>query len=142
MKPCIKCTKTLPIAAFYAHPCMADGHLNICKECHRDAVRTRYRAANGRPEYERARSQTPERKEAKARYQRERRRRHPDRAKANTAVSNAVRDGRLVRQPCAVCGAPKSEAHHPDYSKPLEVEWLCFQHHREHGHGQKVRMTG
>jgi hypothetical protein len=35
----------------------------------------------------------------------------------------------LVPQPCEVCGATKVEKHHPDYSKPLEVRWLCREHH-------------
>jgi hypothetical protein len=38
------------------------------------------------------------------------------------------RRGKLVEQPCEVCGA-KAEMHHPDYSKPLEVRWLCTRHH-------------
>jgi len=42
----------------------------------------------------------------------------------------AIRDGNLVRQPCIECGDLKVEAHHPDYSKPLEVIWLCRSHHR------------
>lgn len=47
-----------------------------------------------------------------------------------TAVRNAVRDGRLIRKPCEVCGAA-AETHHPDYSKPLEVMWLCLAHYRK-----------
>ena len=31
------------------------------------------------------------------------------------------RDGRLIRQPCEVCGEVKSQAHHGDYGKPLDV---------------------
>jgi hypothetical protein len=34
----------------------------------------------------------------------------------------------LEPQPCKVCG-DKAQAHHHDYSKPLEVEWLCQKHH-------------
>lgn len=41
----------------------------------------------------------------------------------------AIQLGILVRQPCEVCGAEKVHAHHTDYDKPLEVRWLCQQHH-------------
>lgn len=33
--------------------------------------------------------------------------------------------------PCAVCGSPQSEMHHPDYSRPLHIYWLCRPHHLE-----------
>jgi hypothetical protein len=29
-----------------------------------------------------------------------------------------------------VCGAKKSVAHHEDYKKPLDVIWLCQEHHK------------
>jgi len=34
----------------------------------------------------------------------------------------------LVPQPCRIC-KDDAEAHHEDYSKPLEVDWLCSKHH-------------
>ena len=37
--------------------------------------------------------------------------------------------GILVKQPCQRCGDPKSLAHHEDYSRPLEVTWLCTPCH-------------
>lgn len=40
----------------------------------------------------------------------------------------------LKKKPCEACGNPKSQAHHHDYSKPLEVTWLCSTHHAEHHH--------
>lgn len=43
----------------------------------------------------------------------------------------AVAAGKIIRKPCSVCGAVPAEGHHPDYSKPYEVEFLCRQHHRE-----------
>jgi len=51
--------------------------------------------------------------------------------RARRMVHDAIRRGLIQRQPCAVCGDPKSEGHHNDYSKPLDVIWLCRKHHRE-----------
>lgn len=48
---------------------------------------------------------------------------------AHCAVGKARREGILIPLPCAVCGSPNSVAHHEDYSKPLEVVWLCQKHH-------------
>lgn len=52
--------------------------------------------------------------------------------KARSAVFIALQAGRMQKQPCAKCGATeKVEAHHEDYSKPLEVVWYCKEHHRQ-----------
>ena len=51
-------------------------------------------------------------------------------ARARTKM--AVRRGHLTRQPCEVCGAADTEAHHDDYSRPLDVRWLCRPHHLAH----------
>jgi hypothetical protein len=48
---------------------------------------------------------------------------------ARRTVNNAIRDGRITRQNCH-CGQ-FGEAHHPDYTKPLEVIWLCRKHHED-----------
>jgi hypothetical protein len=55
----------------------------------------------------------------------------PEKASARSILAGAVRRGKVNRLPCEVCGNPKSEAHHEDYSKPLEVIWLCREHHLE-----------
>ena len=134
MKTCFKCGVSKPLEAFYAHPMMADGRLGKCKECNKKDVRENY--AKRRPQYhayEAARNATTERKAQLAASLKRQRDRNPEKSKARAAVSRAVRSGTLVRQPCA-CGNPKSQAHHHDYSKPLDVEWLCFKCHRaEHG---------
>jgi hypothetical protein len=57
--------------------------------------------------------------------------RNPEKRRAQIAVNNAVRDGRLTKGACEVCGATDSHGHHDDYSKPLEVRWLCAKHHAE-----------
>lgn len=138
MKTCILCNTEKPLTEFYRHPQMADGRLGRCKECHKEAVRLNYRANKPKYQlYDQARAKTPSRKAMLLEYQRQRRQRFPMKAVAWNAVNNAVRDGRLKRQPCEVCGATEVEAHHPDYSRPLDVRWLCFKHHRE-THGQMV----
>lgn len=54
------------------------------------------------------------------------------RHEARWKVRRAIASGAIVRQPCEVCGNEQSQAHHDDYSKPLDVRWLCAAHHREH----------
>ena len=49
--------------------------------------------------------------------------------RARAAANHAIERGELVRQPCEVCGAVPTDGHHDDYSKPLEVRWLCHEHH-------------
>lgn len=59
------------------------------------------------------------------RFNEEDRRKDNCRAYANVYLKR----GKLVKQPCEVCGSPESQMHHDDYSKPLEVRWLCRRHH-------------
>lgn len=54
---------------------------------------------------------------------------HPEKYAAKLAVKDAIRSGLLVSMPCVICGDPKSDGHHEDYSKQLEVVWLCRSHH-------------
>ena len=49
---------------------------------------------------------------------------------AHRAVFKAVADGELSREWCEVCGEVEVEAHHDDYSRPLDVRWLCRRHHK------------
>lgn len=49
---------------------------------------------------------------------------------AHNAVAKAVAAGEMAREWCEVCGSAAAEAHHDDYSRPLDVRWLCRSHHR------------
>ena len=57
------------------------------------------------------------------------RRDNPQKYAAQLAITHALRKGTIAPLPCEQCGNPRTEAHHDDYSKPLEVRWLCKHHH-------------
>jgi hypothetical protein len=57
---------------------------------------------------------------------------------AHGAVHNAIKYGRLKPEPCR-CGTQKTEAHHEDYTKPLDVRWLCKKHHVEADKEKRLR---
>ena len=72
-------------------------------------------------------------------YMRENRTRHSQltpeaRMKANTrSYTNVLkRRGKLEQGPCSVCGDKDSQAHHPDYSDPRNVVWMCRPCHLKH----------
>jgi len=72
-----------------------------------------------------------EHKDAVNGYKRAWQTRNPEKRAAHVALGNAIRDGKLRKGPCEVGGdcEGKVQAHHDDYSKPLEVRWLCKRHH-------------
>lgn len=144
-KFCRQCEQDVRSADYYRHPYTADGLMAVCKDCHRANVRAN-REANAAHyrDYERERANLPHRVAARSAYQqtpegrkraslakRRYTERNPVKRAAVDAVSKAIRDGRLTRQPCEVCGAARAQAHHDDYGKPLEVRWLCTTHHAE-----------
>lgn len=57
------------------------------------------------------------------------RRQNPEKYLAHVAVQRALMNGQLVKSSCEICGNLAVDAHHSDYSRPLEVRWLCRQHH-------------
>ncbi len=104
-----------------------------CKECVKRCVRTRARTNPRVQEYNRQRASLPHRKALNGRVRVEWRGKNPLAYKAQTAVGNAIRDGKLFKEPCTICGDERVHAHHKDYVKPLDVVWLCAKcHHRLH----------
>lgn len=55
-------------------------------------------------------------------------------------VRRMIKRKLLIVFPCEVCGEIKSQAHHDDYSKPLNIRWLCQAHHSEH-HRRERRLN-
>lgn len=132
IKKCFQCGETKMISQFYKHAQMGDGHLNKCKDCTRKYVRQhRLENADQVRAYDRKRSDLPHRRALRQRISEKYEAEFPDRKKAHTAVGNAIRDGKLIKGPCAFCGSTdRIHAHHHDYAKPLDVTWLCVPCHR------------
>lgn len=83
---------------------------------------------------------TKERREQAAAASRESRKRYPEKSRARNAVARAIRRGELVRpDSCAECGKRGPvEAAHDDYSRQLDVTWLCRRCHAKKDRGLHV----
>jgi hypothetical protein len=57
--------------------------------------------------------------------------RDPAKHRARATLAYAKRTGKIAPLPCEVCGDVVAQAHHDDYTKPLDVRWLCQQHHAQ-----------
>lgn len=131
MKTCTCCGNEKPRSEFYSRAASKDGLQPVCKSCDARKRQDRY---FGNHEAEKAKRREYQKTElgkllhgaAVAAW----RKRSPDRRAAHIALDNAIRAGRVVRQPCFVCGE-KAEAHHPNYDAPLDVIWLCDEHHKQ-----------
>jgi len=129
MKPCRKCGEVKPLTAFYKHRQMLDGYLHTCKVCSRKAAKQNrdskldyYQAVDRLRQYEGGDRRVSPRKHQP-----------PNRQKQTVrmAVHRAIATGKLRRpERCTQCRQSKTvQAHHSDYGRPLEVEWLCQQCH-------------
>jgi len=140
VKPCSKCGVVRPLDDYYLSKSGADGLMSQCKPCTRERARA-HRAAHPEQAANRFRpadagsQQRYRQRHAEAIKGRQRRWYAANREKraAQNQVYRAVSRGDLVRPAtCGRCGAGNCliEASHNDYSRPLEVEWLCSSCHR------------
>lgn len=136
MKVCFKCGgDPKPLSDFYKHPQMKDGHLNKCKVCTKgDVGKHRGENLDKIREYDRERANLPHRKKLNTETTKRMRENNPEAYKAHTALNNAIRDGKIIKpKVCSACNKERRlHGHHDDYSKPLEVEWLCTPCHKDH----------
>jgi transposase-like protein len=145
MKVCCRCSRALPVEQFGHDKSRPDGLRYSCREC-RSTVTKDWRATNIEAvrEIERARrAANPERSRQWARDANARRgerlreyrsrtwERDRQKRSARKKTRRAARHGRVERPTvCSWCGAEaRVEAHHVDYSLPLEVTWLCRSCH-------------
>lgn len=146
-KVCKKCGRELPISEFYIHKEMGDGHLNFCKGCVRARV-SKHREENIEKirEYDRNRPNAKERgkkqrfkiKQDEQKYKKYKECKqiwasnNREKRNAENKITKALKKEKILRATaCENCGKMncKIEGHHYDYSKPLDVIWLCTECH-------------
>jgi len=131
MKHCNTCDTDKPREEFHTRKASKDGLSPKCRACakayddvrandpHRVAARLKY-------------AKTEIGKAAKARAINEWTRKNPKKSAAHTWIGNAVRDGKITKKPCEICGDTyRIHGHHDDYDKIYDVRWLCAQHHTD-----------
>ena len=141
MKECFKCGELKPLTEFYKHSKMKDGHLNKCKDCTRNDVKSnRDNNLDYYREYDRKRGNRQSKEDTRS-Y----RARNPVKWAAHIMVNNRVKNGTLSKPDCCEeCGSNELgiHGHHDDYAKPLDVRWLCPSchkaWHKENGEGRNA----
>ncbi|GLH29694.1 hypothetical protein WSS15_23440 [Acetobacter pasteurianus] len=145
-RTCKGCFVTLPIESFYKNSKSVGGRDWKCKTCVKAAVKiNREKNKEYYLIYDRARANRPSRvaarkayaktsaaKKSMAKSQVRWMSRNPEKRAAHIMVGNAIRDGRLTKERCMECGSDRAQAHHEDYSNPLDVVWLCAGCHAAH----------
>ena len=144
MKECTTCNTVKPLSDFYVNNALSDGLTTKCKSCFRDyGLQKRAKARENKPKdwkkktvdmksyMDDWKAKNPQYSTLKTKewYQN-----NKERLRIKYAVKYALQTGKIKRIPCMICGNENVEGHHPDYSRPIDVVWLCKKHHEEIHH--------
>ena len=140
-KYCTKCKEIKPTNDFHNNRSNKDGKADWCKLC--NAARAfKFLSTPGGVEAKKV-SQKKYSLSDKGRATRDKASKvyaetHPDRYRAKCAVNSAVQNGTIDKPDfCSVCfGKGVIHGHHHDYTKPLDVQWLCQPCHINVHHGE------
>lgn len=107
-KYCNRCEQTKDISNFYFRR-LRNNYYSLCRECTKREKRKYYH----------------ENKHKLLKAKSLRAKNYPEKLIAKDKAKYYIK--KIL--PCRVCNSNKTERHHPDYSKPLEVIFLCHEHH-------------
>jgi ribosomal protein S27AE len=147
MKTCRQCNIEKDLSNFYVHKAMLDGYLNKCKECVKARI-AKHRELNIDyiNDYDKKRAMLPHRVKAREEYRKTEngknsikkahkfyKQKFPMVYAAHVILSNSIKYGKIEKQfLCSECGNDNQiQAHHDDYTKPLDVRWLCVKCHNK-----------
>lgn len=143
MKHCNTCGTDKDDSDFHIRKASKDGLSAKCKACAKAYDDSRANNPN-RVAARKAYAKTPEGLKAGAQAKAAWIASNPKKRAAQNAIGNALRDGKMTKKPCEVCGSTyRIHGHHDDYNHIYDVRWLCAQHHRdwhkEHGEALNPR---
>ena len=139
MKRCSRCKEEKNLDEFSRDKSAKDGLQYMCKICQKEHYqmnkekKKQYYLMNKEKRKEYVQMNKEEIKQYHKEYNKDYYHRNPEKQKARQKLNYAVKSGK-VHKPlyCSSCDRDKHlEAHHTDYSKPLEVTWLCRTCHVE-----------
>jgi len=89
-----------------------------------------YKKTNREKERQRSREYYVKHKENIKKYQNDYNKKNYEKQRAHDIAQKALLRNEILQTPCIVCGVSKNLVkHHPDYSQPKEIEWLCQSCH-------------
>jgi hypothetical protein len=125
LKLCCECKERKPLSEFYSTK-RNNGiwYAGKCKPCYLSHYKNYRKSDHGKNVYHNWVNSDSGKKAVEKRMSKWRSS-HPEKRKAHSCVSNAIRDNRLTKKSCRICGSVNSEAHHLSYDDPFNVDWLC-----------------
>jgi len=124
---------------FYKKDRNKSGFDNRCKECF--LILARYHnAKNYNKKIWRKKAEKRKKEGKQKKNSKEMMNKYPLKYKARYKLRNKVYSGKIKKEACEVCGNKKVQAHHEDYNKPFDVNWLCIEHHRDRHRKQKLSL--
>lgn len=146
---CGSCTIYKPAFEYYRNGKTASGISSQCRRCHlagsirtRDLQRSR---ATSSAYMRRARQRDPQKFRERERLAgKKKRERFAQRVTARNLLNSAVKRGEIQKPDrCSDCRqVAKITGHHEDYSKPLDVVWLCYGcHGRRHRSFERLKAA-
>jgi len=134
MKKCSKCNQLKSTSEFGKNRTSKDGLQSWCKPCSCAYAKEYLKTEKGKEVHRRGNRRflskwraTEEGRKYFQEHAKRQRSKFPERVNAYSIVNGAIKAGKLNRSLfCESCGLPaKTEGHHKDYNKPLDIDWLC-----------------
>lgn len=163
LKRCYLCQLEKDLSLFSNNCSKKDGKSSSCKSCDLERKRgkkrkrptteqnrrhkqtpgaIRYRQSEKYKESVRARRRRKYRNDPEYRakiLEKLRRYKTPEKNRAHKKVGKALKKGKLIKLPCTVCGSSSNvHAHHEDYTRKLDVTWLCASCHSKRHHEKQL----